>query len=231
MGYNQFCPIAKGMEVLGEKWTLLIVRELLLGSSRFNHFQRGLPSISPTLLTKRLVAMEEDGLILKKRIPGQRGFEYFPTQACRELYPVIEQIGIWGMHWARQQMLEDDYDLELLMLYLERSIQTDKLPGKETVIRFNFNDVNDYPNWWVVVSGDQVDVCVHDPGKEVDVYFNVCVRVMCQLWMGDISYRKAIAEGKLNLVGHKALTRDVNAWLKPSIFAGSQPASAILDPI
>lgn len=230
MGYNQFCPIAKGMEVLGEKWTLLIVRELIMGSTRFNEFQRGLPSISPTLLTKRLSAMEEDGLLFKKRIPGQRGFEYFPTQACQDLFPVIEQIGIWGMQWARQQMTEDDFDLELLMLYLERSIQPDKLSGRETVIKFNFTDVKDYPNWWIVVQNNDVDVCVRDPGKEVDVYFNACVRIMCQLWMGDISYRKAIADGNLKLVGHKALTQNVTAWLQPSIFAGMQPASAILEP-
>ena len=231
MSYNQFCPIALAMEVLGEKWTLLIVRELLLGSSRFNQFQRGLPSISPTLLTKRLNAMEAQGLVLRKHIPGQRGYEYFPTEACKELFPVVEQIGIWGMHWARHQMTVEDIDLELLMLYLERSIQTDKLIGRETVIRFNFTDVQDYPNWWIVVSGDNVDVCVHDPGKEVDVYFNVGVRVMCELWMGDVSYKKAIADGKLKLVGPKALTRNVERWLKPSIFAGQQPASAIVEPL
>ena len=231
MAYNQFCPIAKGMEVLGEKWTLLIVRELLMGASRFNEFQRGLPSISPSLLTKRLGAMEDDGLIVKKRIPGQRGSEYFPTQACKELFPVIEQIGIWGMHWARQQMSEDDFDPGLLMTYLERSVQPENLPGHETVIRFNFTDVKDYATWWIVVTGDDVDVCVHDPGKEVDVYFNVCVRVMCELWMGDISYRKALSDGRLKLVGPPALTRNVASWLKPSIFAGSQPASAILEPV
>lgn len=230
MGYNQFCPIAKGMDVLGEKWTLLIVRDLLTGSTRFNEFQRGSPGISPALLTKRLTDMEEKGLVFKKRIHGQRGYEYFPTKACKELYPVIEQIGIWGMSWAREQMEEDDFNLELLMLYLEKSIQPEKLSG-ETVIRFNFNDVKDYANWWIVVQDDKVDVCIHDPGKEVDVYFNVCVRVMCEVWMGDISYKKAIADGKLQLVGPKALTRNVSDWLAPSIFAGSQPAAAILDPI
>ena len=229
MSYNQFCPIAKAMEMLGEKWTLLIVRELLMGSSRFNHFQRGLPSISPTLLTKRLSAMEQQGLLIKKRIPGQKGYEYFATNACQELFPVIEQVGIWGMHWAREQMTEEDFDLELLMLYLERSVQADKLPGNETIIRFNFNDVKEYANWWLVVNDEKVDVCVHDPGKEVDIYFNVCVRVMCQLWMGDISYRKAQQDGLLKLVGPKALTKHVESWLKPSIFAGMQPASAIME--
>ena len=230
MSYNQFCPISKAMDLLGEKWTLLIVREIICGSRRFNELQRGLGQISPTVLTKRLNLMIDEGLLFKKRIPGQRGFEYFPTNSCEELFPVIEQIGSWGMRWARQQMTEDDFDLQLLMLHLERYIQPDNLIGNETVIRFNFSDVADYANWWIVVTGEDVDVCVHDPGKVVDVYFNVSVRVMCELWMGDISYRRAIIDEKLNLVGPKALINNVESWLKPNIFAGLQPASEIVEP-
>ncbi len=228
MAYNQFCPVAKAMEILGERWTLLLIREVLMGATRFNELQRGLSNMSPTLLTKRLVQLEQEGLLVRKKIPGQKGYEYFPTEMCRELFPVLEQVGIWGMHWARHKMTEDDYDLELLMVHLERSIQADKLPGKESVLRFNFTDVKDYPNWWIVAAEDSTDVCVVDPGKEVDVYFNVSVKVMCQLWMGEISYKQAIAEGKLNLLGPKALTRDVENWIRPSIFAGIQPASQIL---
>lgn len=231
MGYNQFCPIAKALETLGEKWTLLIVRELLLGCTRFNQFQRGLPAISPTLLSKRLQALEAHGLVLRKHIPGQRGYEYFPTEACQELFPVVEHIGVWGKRWMSQFVTDDDYDVSLLMTYLERSIQPDKLAGQETVIRFHFTDARDYPNWWVIVSGDDVDVCIQDPDKDVDVYFHVSVRVMCQLWMGDISYKRAIAEDKLKLVGPRVLTRNVERWLKPSIFAGEEPASAIMEPL
>mgnify|MGYP001824703749 CR=1 FL=1 len=229
-GYAQFCPIAKAMEVIGEKWTLLIVRELLMGSTRFNEFQRGLSQISPTLLTKRLNTLEEHGLVVRRKIRGQRGSEYFPSESCKELMPIIEQVGSWGMRWARN-LSDDDFDLELLMLYLQRSIQPDKLPGRETVIRFNFNDVTDseYATWWLVV-GDEVDICVHDPGHEVDIYFNVDLRTMCELWMGDVSYKKAIADGRLQLVGPAALTRTVSEWLTPSIFAGVAPAQAIVEP-
>ncbi len=224
MGYQQFCPIAKAMEVLGEKWTFLIVRELLLGSSRFNEFQRGLPLISPTLLTKRLASLEAHGILVKKAIKGQKGYEYFPTESCKELYPVMEQIGIWGMRWAQSQLTDEDYDLTLLMLYMEKSIQPEKLIGNETVIRFNFTDVHNYPNWWVVVEGESIDVCVHDPGKEVDVYFNVAVKDMCDIWMGQISYKQAIKEGILNVVGHSSLTRNIETWIKPSVFSGIKPA-------
>lgn len=230
MSYGQFCPIAKAMEILGEKWTLLIVRELIMGSTRFNDFQHSLTQLSPTLLTKRLNSLEDQGLLIKRRIPGQRGHEYLPTEACKELMPLLEQIGSWGMRWARNQMKGDDFDLSLLMVYLERSIQPDKLIGQETVIRFNFSDVTDYPHWWVIATGDAIDVCTKDPGREVDVYFNVDVRTMCEVWMGDISYKKAIKDGRLQLVGIPALTRNVNDWLKPSIFAGIAPAHEIADP-
>lgn len=218
------------MDILGEKWTLLIVREIICGSSRFNELQRGLGQISPTVLTKRLAYMVDQGLLFKKHIPGQRGHEYFATKACQDLFPVIEQVGQWGMKWARHQMTADDFDLQLLMLHLERYIQPNNLIGHETVIRFNFSDVIDYSTWWVVVTGQDVDVCVNDPGKEVDVYFNVCVKTMCELWMGDISYKRAIADGNLQLIGPKALINNVEDWLKPNLFAGLQPANEIVEP-
>jgi len=229
-GYGQFCPISKAMEILGEKWTLLIVRELLMGGSRFNELQRGLSHISPTLLTKRLNALEQENLVVRRKIPGQKGYEYFPTESCKELMPIMEHIGQWGMRWVRENMGEDDFDLGLLMLYLERSIQPDKLPGRETVLRFNFTDVTDNATWWIVVEEDDVDVCIHDPGKEVDVYFNVELRTMCEVWMGDVSYKAAIADGKLSLVGHTSLTRNVRSWLAPSIFEGIPPAKQIIEP-
>ena len=89
MEYGQFCPIAKATEIIGEKWTLLIIRELLMGGSRFNELQRGLALISPTILSRRLDSLSEHGLVLKKKIPGQRGFEYFPTESCQELLPLL----------------------------------------------------------------------------------------------------------------------------------------------
>ena len=230
MAYDQFCPISKAMDVLGERWTLLIIRELLTGGTRFSELQRGLGAISPSLLTKRLHQLEDEGLIVKRRIPGQRGFEYFPTEACEELFPAIEAIGIWGMRWARHQMADNDYDIQLLMTHLERSVQVDKLVGRETVIRFQFDDITEHSSWWIVVEDNDVDVCIHDPGKEVDVYFNTSLKKMCQLWMGECSYKQAIADEELSLVGVPALTKKVESWLKPSIFAGIPPASQILEP-
>ena len=227
MEYNQFCPIAKVSEILGEKWTILIVRELLMGGTRFNEMQRGLGLISPTILTKRLAMLEDRGLVYRKRIPGQRGFEYFPTPSCEELRPILISMGSWGMRWARAHLTESDYDVQLLMIYLERSILPEMLPGNETVIHFQFTDIEDLPNWWIVVSGDKVDVCTSDPGKDVDVYFNTTVRTMADVWMGEESYRKAIADNCLTVTGPRALTKDISAWLQNSVYADLPPASEI----
>ena len=148
MDYAQFCPVAKAAEILGEKWTLLIVRELLMGGTRFNELQRGLGLISPTILTKRLNDLAAAGVVIKKRIHGQRGHEYLLTAMGRELLPVVTQLGTWGMRWARGALQERDLDVELLMLYLQRSIKTEALPGKETVVRFTFSDLKLLGDWW-----------------------------------------------------------------------------------
>ena len=227
MEYGQFCPIAKATEIIGEKWTLLIIRELLMGGSRFNDLQRGLSLISPTTLTKRLKSLEQSGMVLKKKISGQKGHEYFPTESCQELLPIIRSMGEWGMRWARSNLSEDDYDVELLMLYLKRSIVPQKLVGNETVIRFKFTDIDEFPDWWLVVKGDDLDLCVNDPGKEVDVYFTSSVKTLVDIWMGENTYRKAMGEGALTVVGNKALTRNITSWMANSIFADLPPANEI----
>lgn len=227
MDYGQFCPMSKATEILGEKWTLLIVRELLMGGRRYSELQRGLTQISPTMLSKRLDSLEHYGLVLKKKIPNQKGYEYFPTRSCSELLPIIKSLGDWGMRWAKSNLTEKDYDVELLMLYLQRSVNPENLVGDETVIRFKFTDIKEYPDWWMVVEGNKVDLCTNDPGKEVDIYFTTTVKTMVDVWMGWSTYRKAIAQDALKLVGPKALINNVSAWMEDSIFAGVAPASSI----
>lgn len=227
MEYGQFCPIAKATEILGEKWTLLIVRELLMGGRRYSELQRGLGQISPTMLSKRLDSLERYGLVLKKKIPNQKGYEYLPTRSCSELLPIIKSLGDWGMRWAQSNLTEKDYDVELLMLYLQRSVNPENLVGDETVIRFRFTDIKDFPDWWMVVQGTNVDLCVNDPGKEVDIYFTTTVKTMVDVWMGWSSYRQAIAQDKLKLVGPRALINNVSAWMEDSIYAEVAPATSI----
>lgn len=227
MEYGQFCPIAKATEILGEKWTILIVRELIMGGRRFNELQRGLGDISPALLTNRLRFLEEQALVAKKRIPGQRGYEYWPTKSCEALLPMLVGLGEWGMLWARDQVLDTDLDVGLLMLYLERSIDPSLIVGGESVIRFKFHDLAEQQDWWLLVKGDRVDTCITDPGKDVDVYFNCTLRTMHDLWMGDRSYREAVEAGDLIIEGEAALTRNIPKWLRPSVFADADRAPLI----
>lgn len=227
MEYGQFCPIAKAVEILGEKWTLLIVRELIMGSTRFNELQRGLSQISPTILTKRLNSLCDYGLVYKKKINGQQGYEYIPTESCKELQPVILALGHWGMRWTQGYLTEDDYDVELLMLYLQRSIMPEKLLGNESVIRFNFTDIKDLAAWWILVRDNNVDVCTKDPGMDVDIHFTCSIKTMINVWMGTIPYRTAVKNGELTVVGPTQLTRNIFSWLNISMFADLPAASQI----
>jgi len=227
VNYKQFCPVSKAAELLGERWTFLLIREFLMGAHRFSELQRGLAQISPTVLTRRLNELAANGLIVKRRIPGQRGHEYHLSEAGKELAPVIRDLGEWGMKWARGRMEDSELDVELLMLYLARSIKPEKLIGDETIIRFHFRDLEHLQKWWLVVRGQDVDVCLNDPGKEVDIRFDVDLRTMIEIWMGDLSYRAAIRNGKLKLTGSSALRRNASDWMTNSSFAGAPPATEI----
>ncbi|MCB1960210.1 MAG: helix-turn-helix transcriptional regulator [Rhodocyclaceae bacterium] len=227
MDYGQFCPVAKAMEMLGEKWTLLILRELHMGATRFNELQRGLSLISPTILTKRLNELADAEIILRRKIPGQRGNEYFLTQAGKETLPMLQTVGTWGMRWARGDVRDSDLDVELLMLYLQRSVKTEMLPGDQSVIHFKFTDLKKLSDWWLLVKGCNVDICLEDPGKDVDVYLTTDLHTMVSCWMGDKTYKQAIADKHLTLVGPSALTRNIQSWISDSIFAGIPPAREI----
>jgi DNA-binding HxlR family transcriptional regulator len=219
MEFGQFCPIAKATEIIGEKWMILILREVLMGSTRFNELQRGLSMISPAVLSKRLSSAVDYGLILKKKLPGQKGYEYLPTKAAKELLPIFIELGNWGMRWTREHLTENDFDVDFLLLYLQRSIQPENLPGTETTIRFSFTDLEHQPNWWILVRNDEVDVCTIDPGREVDIYFTCSAKCMSDIWMGETSYKKEIANKNLKLVGPRVLTRNVTDWMSNCMFA------------
>lgn len=227
MEYGQFCPIAKSMEIIGERWTLLILRELHMGATRFSELQRGLSLISPTILTKRLNELVDAEIIMRKKITGQRGYEYFLTQAGQETLPIILGMGQWGTKWARGNLRHTDLDVNLLMLYLQRSIKPDYFPGVQSVIQFKFNDLKTLNDWWLVVRGSSVEVCLETPSADVDVYLATDLKTMIECWMGDRSYKSAIAEKRMNIVGPSALTRNIREWITDSVFADLPPAFEI----
>lgn len=228
--YGQICPVSKAAELLGERWTLLIIRELVLGTTRFNDFQRALSQISPTLLTKRLNQLEDAGLLVRKRIPGQRRTEYYPTPAGNELKAIILGLGEWGMRWARGQMNDDELDVEMLMYDLQRRINAEELPGGRTVIKFFFSGLPKFGHWWIVLEPDGTRVlCVHNPRLPVDLELTSDLRTMSHVWAGDMDIRMAQQTGRLQLKGDTMLMRTISRWLRPGTFAHVRPQSGAMD--
>lgn len=210
--YGQFCPVAKSAEVLGDSWSLLIVRELLLGSTRFSTLQRGMPKISPTVLNTRLKDLERNGVILRRPVSGQRGHEYRLTPAGKELAPVIESLVVWGMRWARDELRDDEADVAFLMFDIERNIVTSELPDGETVMCFQFTDLDDFSRWWVICDGNDRDLCYQDPGKDVSVYVTARSRDLIAAWMGDVPLSAALADGRITLTGEAPVCRRFRKW-------------------
>jgi DNA-binding HxlR family transcriptional regulator len=217
-GYGQFCPIAKACEALGERWTMLLIRELLCGSRRYNDFKRGLPLISPTMLSQRLSTLLERGLIERKRSNDQKSWEYHLTQAGRELEPIVMSLGEWGARWVRSQMSKNDLSVELLMWDMRRTINCTALPQRRIVLHFEFKDLDKkFNNWWMLAENNVIDLCIDDPGFDSDVTFVSDLRTMTQLWLGDTTLSEARSSGKLDVSGSSTLTRNIPKWL---VFSG-----------
>jgi Predicted transcriptional regulators len=224
--YGQFCPVAKAAEVLGERWTILIIRELLLGTTRFTELQRALSQISPTLLTKRLNQLQDCGLVIRKKMPEQRRTEYYLTPAGKDLMPVVTGLGEWGMKWARGQMSDDELDVELLMHDFSRRIDETQLPGGRTVIKFVFSGLSQFAHWWIVLEENgERELCVNNPGKGVDIELRSDLRTMTEIWAGDTEIRTVKTNGKLELSGNPVLIRTVSSWLRIGMFANVRPHS------
>ena len=221
--YGQFCPVAKATALLGEKWMLLILRELLLGTHRYNDFQRALSRISPSLLTKRLKQLETAGLIVRKAQQGRKGYEYFLTPSGKDLAPIVEHLAIWGMRWARDQLDEDELDVEFLMWDTQRRLQTDKLPEGETVLCFIFDELTSFKSWWLVVKNGEVDLCTENPGKDVDLYIKTTLRDFIAIWHGDIEIKKAIRGELLRMQGNAILEKSLPDWLGICLYADVRP--------
>ena len=217
--YGQFCPVAKSAEIIGDPWSILIVRELLLGSSRFNLLQKGMPRISPTVLNTRLKEFEERGVIIKRRLNGQRGHDYRLTPAGRELSAVIDALAVWGMRWARDEMTADDLDVSFLMFDIQRRIDTTALPDGETVLCFTFPDLKTFARWWLVCQGSEVDLCYEDPGKDVNCYITSSSRDLISVWMGDLPLPRALQSDAVQLVGERHVCRAFPKWFALSAVA------------
>lgn len=226
--YSQFCPVAMAAEILATRWTLLIVRELVAGSTRFNDLRRGVPKMSPTLLSQRLKDLECWGVVERHEVPGERGlFEYRLTEAGTELAPIIVSIGTWGQRWIQSEsLLSANLDPTLLMWDMRRNLNPAPLPPRRTVIHFAFADAPRTARaWWLVVDTDgDVDLCSFDPGYEVDLYVATDLKTLTEIWMGLATV--AQSRPRMQLTGDRELARQMQTWLGLSPFA-SVPRRAV----
>jgi len=225
MEYGQFCPVAKAAEILGEKWSILILRELLYGSSRFNEFQRGIPGISPTMLTKRLKEFESAGLVTK------HDHDYYLTASGQQLAPVLREYAVWGMRWARGKISESELNVELLMADMRRRIRTEYLPDAGCTIEVRFSDLSSAAaRWWLLVKDETVNLSDEPPGVESDLVILSDLPTLTQMWMGDITLHTALARQRLTLKGLPQLIRTIEKWLPLASYANVRPAAITPSP-
>lgn len=221
--YGQFCPVATASEVIGERWTPLVIREIISGCQTFNEIRMGVTRISPTLLSSRLKTLEKAGVI--ERVTDGNNVRYKLTQAGEELKPVIMALGVWGQRWARSDMSRSHLDPGYLMWDIRRRIDTRYFPKHRKVLMFEFTNYSGKQRrWWLVVNNDEVDLCRTDPGYDTDLLIRSDLKALTQVWMGDISVQKAIRENKLNISGDSKLRKDMKAWFALSVVADIKSA-------
>lgn len=220
--YNQFCPVAMAAEILCSRWTLILLREFIVGSTRFNELRRGVPRMSPALLSKRLKDLETAGILSRAHVPGEPDmFDYHLTEAGRDLKPIIEAVGVWGQRWIETEASLKNLDLNLLMWDMRRNINPTPLPRRRSVIQVIFSDLREAQrNWWLIVKPDrETDLCSVDPGFDVDLYLATDLRTMTEIWMGYATIAQAKDGGKLIITGNRQLESDLGTWLRLSSFA------------
>lgn len=212
--YGQFCPVAMASEVLTERWTPLVVRELLCGSTRFNDLRRGVPLMSPALLSKRLRTLERVGVV------ERRDGEYHLTPAGEELRPVVEALGMWGQRWSRGDVIARGYDASLLMWDIHRHVVSEALPARRVVVHFHLEGSADRKShFWLVLDQPTVDLCLADPGHEVDLEVSAHISTMVDYWMGRRDFLASVRAGTLTVLGPRPLVREFPSWFTRSDFA------------
>jgi len=220
--YRQFCPVAMAAEILCTRWTVVLLRELIAGSTRFNELRRGVPRMSPALLSQRLKDLEAAGILARISSASDRGaLEYQLTAAGRELRPIVEAFGIWGQRRIEAELSLQHLDVQLLMWDMHRNLNTKPMPERRSVVQFAYPKLPAAQRlWWLLVDPKEgVDLCSVDPGFDVDLYVSVDLRTMTAIWMGLDTVRAAVASRRMMLTGSRQLATAMQSWLGLSPFA------------
>jgi DNA-binding HxlR family transcriptional regulator len=217
--YGQYCPIAKAVEILGDRWTLLIVRDLLTGTCHFNELERGLPGISRGLLAERLRRLERMELVEKVELAnGRQRTAYYLTEAGQELQSVINSLLVWGARWAFEEPEEDELDPVLLMWWMRSRVCADRLPEQRIVVRFDFQGAK-YETFWLLLSKEDVSVCLTDPGFDLDLLVTADLSSFFQIWLGRLTFNEALQANLVEVDGIPALADALPDWFAYSLAA------------
>lgn len=216
--YGEVCPVSKAASVLCERWTLQIIREMLMGASRFSEFQRYLPKLSPALLNTRLRTLEEQGIILRKRISGKTGYEYHLTPAGLGLKPLLKAFGQWGMTWAFDSIDDGELNPAVIVRDFAYAMDTSQLPSGDTTLQFNILEPEPVRKF-VLVRDGMAQQCDESIGYEVDIYLSASLKTLYQIWFGEISVATAREQELLKVIGASHYTNNVSKWLRTSQFA------------
>jgi DNA-binding HxlR family transcriptional regulator len=220
--YRQFCPVAMAAEVLCTRWTVVLLRELVAGSTRFNELRRGVPRMSPALLSRRLKDLEAAGIVAREASRSESGaFEYRLTASGRELGPIVEAFGIWGQRRIEADLSLQHLDVQLLMWDMRRNLNPTPMPQGRKIIHFIYPELPaTQRSWWLIVDPkDGVDLCSVDPGFDIDLYVSVDLRTMTAIWLGLDTVRAAVANKRMILTGDRRIASAMQTWLGLSPFA------------
>jgi DNA-binding HxlR family transcriptional regulator len=207
-------------EIVCSRWTALVLREMFCGSTRFNDLRRGVPRMSPTLLSKRLKELVEAGVITARPSGPAGAVEYRLTEAGEDLRDTIMSLGAWGQRWVESSISLKNLDPSLLMWDMRRNLAPSALPRRKCTVSFVFPELSaGRKSWWLVIDDGNVDLCGVDPGYDVDLYVRSSLRSLTAVWMGHTTLRAEIDAGGIELTGDKAVARSMHDWLGLSVFA------------
>lgn len=225
--YGQYCPVARATEILGDRWTLLIVRDLIYGARHFKALERGLPGIPTAMLANRLKRLQQAGIIEREEESGSQKVSYFLTPAGKALVPIMDALSEWGAKWVFGEPAESELDPVLLLWWMHSRVYRERLPKQRVVIEFDFSETRP-AHFWLVLTTEDVSVCQTHPGFEVDVLVTAELKCFFQVWLGKIPFIDALSSGKVQVDALPALIRDFPNWFMLSPFAGSVQAAARL---
>ena len=211
--------MSKAAEILSERWTLIIVREMICGNDRFNEIERRLPGIPKSVLSKRLKDLEVAGIVVKRQVPGNRRFSYNLTMAGEDLFGIIERMGVWAQRWVIQDIGPEDTDPDMLMWDMQRRINMDKLPPRRIVVQFELLGAQ-RKIYWLVLEKPQPSICLEDPGFEIDLVVTANSLALHRVWMGRLDMADALRKDQIKLEGPVDLKRAFPGWLALNLFAG-----------